>query len=463
MWCGELVGSILVLLVVATIPASGQATGVSTPSSNISGASAASSVVIDLTEAVHRAEVADPTYAGAIAANKVAAQDRTIARSAFLPNVHYYNAYLFTQGQRLSAIELTKLKASGQSTPPAFIASNSVHEYMSQAQVNETVGLGVFAQYKHAGAAAAFASAQQEVARRALVVYVVNAYFTLLAANGKQAVAQRAANEAEHFSALTRKLESGGEVAHADVVKADLQLEQRQRDLSDAGLAAEKARLDLGVLLFPDPRTDYKLADDFSQMPPVPALAAVQAAARQNNPDLRSALSAVQMADQDVNAARAAYLPDLTLNYSYGIDAAQFAINGPEGEHNLAYSAAVTLDIPVWDWFATQSRVRQAKAIRSVARTQLTSTQRQLVAELQEFYNEAHVSGMQLASLDQSVKDAQESLRLTNLRYTAGEATVLEVVDAQNTLTIAESARDDGVVRYQVALANLQTLTGVLP
>jgi outer membrane protein TolC len=49
---------------------------------------------------------------------------------------------------------------------------------------------------------------------------------------------------------------------------------------------------------------------------------------------------------------------------------------------------------------------------------------------------------------------------LTKLRYSSGEATVLEVVDAQNSLTLAENARTDGMIRYEVAIANLQTLTG---
>jgi len=38
---------------------------------------------------------------------------------------------------------------------------------------------------------------------------------------------------------------------------------------------------------------------------------------------------------------------------TYGIDAAQFAVNGPTGAQNLGYSASVTLDIPVWDWLST--------------------------------------------------------------------------------------------------------------
>jgi outer membrane protein TolC len=68
----------------------------------------------------------------------------------------------------------------------------------------------------------------------------------------------------------------------------------------------------------------------------------------------------------------------------------------------------------------------------------------------------------QLASLELSVNTARESLRLTRLRYTAGESTVLEVVDAQNSLTTAELAMQDGTVRYQTALANLQLLTGTI-
>jgi outer membrane protein len=51
---------------------------------------------------------------------------------------------------------------------------------------------------------------------------------------------------------------------------------------------------------------------------------------------------------------------------------------------------------------------------------------------------------------------------LTTLRYQAGESTVLEVVDAQNTLTAARNAYDDGQARYRIAQANLQTLTGTL-
>jgi outer membrane protein TolC len=65
-----------------------------------------------------------------------------------------------------------------------------------------------------------------------------------------------------------------------------------------------------------------------------------------------------------------------------------------------------------------------------------------------------------MASLKQSLDLSDESLRLTVLRYQAGEVTVLEVVDAQTTLVQARNAYDDGLARYRLALAALQTLTG---
>jgi outer membrane protein TolC len=86
--------------------------------------------------------------------------------------------------------------------------------------------------------------------------------------------------------------------------------------------------------------------------------------------------------------------------------------------------------------------------------------QRQLLAHLRQFYSEAEIARSEMQSLASSAEMATDSLRLTTLRYQAGESTVLEVVDAQNTLTLARNAYDDGQARFRVAVANLQTLTG---
>ena len=411
---------------------------------------------ITLEEAIARARANEPNFAAAVAARGVAALDRSIARSALLPSVSYHNQVLYTQPNGAT----NGGGPVGSQPAPRFIANNAVREYASQGVVSETLGLQQVTAVSRAAAADAVAAAELELARRGLVSAVTALFYQSLAADQRIAVTRRAATEAASFTQLTQQREAAREGARADVVKAQLQQQQRDRDLADAVLQAQKSRLDLGVLLFPDPRVDYTLAP--GTIAPLPARADVEAAATRLNPELHAALASLRVSTLDVTAARAAYLPDLGLNFTYGIDAAQFAVNGHEDVKNLGYSASVTLDIPVWDWLSTQHRVRQSEILRDAAHTVLTATQRRLVAQLDESYAEASTSRDQLQSLDESVKTATESLRLTRLRYTAGEATVLEVVDAQNSLTTAEIAREDGNIRYQMALTNLQLMTGAI-
>ena len=415
---------------------------------------------ITLEDAIARARSNEPAFAAAVAADKVAMLNRSLSRSALLPSVVYHNEYLYTQAAH-GPSQSANASTAATTSIPRFIGNNSVHEYTSQGVVTETIGVQQLTAVAQASAMASVASAEMEIARRGLVVTVVGLYYGALAADHKMAVAQRAFDEANSFTELTKHREDAREAAHADVVNAQLQQQQRARELADAKLQSDKARLDLAVLLFPDPNSPYKLVD-FASPAPLATREELESVAAQNNAELKSALASMHAASLDVTAARAAYLPDLGLNFNYGIDAPEFAVHGPNGIRNLGYSATATVDIPVWDWFATHDRIKQKTAMRESAKSMLTATQRRLIAQLDEFYAEASVSRDQLQSLDQSAATARESLRLVRLRYSAGECTVLEVVDAQNSLVAGESAREDGILRYQTALANLQILTGTM-
>jgi len=134
---------------------------------------------------------------------------------------------------------------------------------------------------------------------------------------------------------------------------------------------------------------------------------------------------------------------------------------GAQKFSNLGSSAVVTLNIPIWNWGSTQSKVRQAEIRRDQAKRELSLAQRKLVAEIQSLYAEASTALSELEGLRRSGELAEESLGLTTLRYKNGEATVLEVVDSQTTFATANSTYQDGALRYRVALASLQILTGV--
>jgi outer membrane protein TolC len=215
--------------------------------------------------------------------------------------------------------------------------------------VHQALSLTNYSDYRRSSAALAQTRAKAEIATRGLVVTVTQSYYGLVVAQRKYSTAQRAATEAARFLDVSQKLENGGEVAHADVVKARIQAQQQQRDLQEATLGMERSRLDLVVLLFTDFNQDFAVVDDLQTPEPLPTFAEVEASGKKNNPDLRAALAAFEVANHKVAAAWGGLLAALSVDYFYGIDSNQFAIR-TDGLRNVGYSAVATLQIPIFSW-----------------------------------------------------------------------------------------------------------------
>lgn len=418
---------------------------------------------ITLPDAIARAEKYGTQIQAADIVARLAHEDKVQATAATLPSLSAMNQFIYTEGN---------------GTPSGvFVANDGVHVYNEQAIVHEEL-LSFLrrGEIRVTSAAEAVARAKVDVAMRGLKVTVVQDYFGIAAAQRQAANTNRALNDARQFLDITQKQEQGGEAAHADVIKAQLQVEQRQRDLQDAGLAILKAKVALSVLVFPSLQLNYSIVDDASQLSALPPMPEAAAQATATSPDLRAANESVVQARQGVSVAKYAYLPSLGLDLFYGINANQFAARTGYPtqatgrgtlpnylvpyRQNLGYSAQATLTIPVWNWGSIHSKVKQASQRERQAELDLTNTRRQLNANITSAYQEAEVARSQVASLHTSEGLADDSLRLTLLRYKAGEATALEVVDAQTTANQARNAYDNGLVRYRIALLTLQTLTG---
>lgn len=415
--------------------------------------STAAPITITLQDALQRAQKNSPDFRAALTEYGIARQDVVQGRAALLPNVNYNSGLIYTQGN------------GTHSNTPTYIANNGVHEYISQGIVHQNLSLSDFADYRRAAAAEALAKARAEIAARGLVVAVVQAYYGLVVAQRKYGTEQLASEEARKFLDISQKLEKGGEVAHSDVIKARIQYEQQERDLQEARLEMEKSRLELAVLLFPDFNENYSVVDDLQVPVPLPQYPEVQSMAAQKNPELRAAVAAMQVAKHEVTSAWGGLLPAASIDYFYGIDSSHFATRQfdpvvGQTVNNLGSSIVASVQIPIWNWGANVSKLKQADLRRDQARVELSFAQRKALSDLRSFYREAETARAELDSLNQSAELAGESLRLTTMRYQAGEATVLEVVDAQNTLTQARNAYADGQSRYRLAIATLQTLTG---
>jgi outer membrane protein TolC len=386
-----------------------------------------------------------PDFRAALAEAGIAREDRVQARAAMLPSLAYTTGAIYTKPNRTDT--------------GAFIGANGPREYLSQGTAHETLSLASVADYRRARALEALARASAEIATRGLVSTVTKDFYDVIISQQKYENARAAADDAQKFVDLSRKLENGGEVAHSDVVKAQLQANDRERDVEDARLAAEQAKLGLAVLIFPTFTADYEVVNDLGEVPALPEFAHIQDLAAHNNPEIAAADAAMQAAQHEVSAAFAGHLPSLSFDYFYGIDANHYATYTGD-IHNLGYQGVATLNLPIFDWGATRSKVKQAQLRRDVARVQLSAAQRAAFANLQLFYNQAQTARTQIDLLKQSADLAAESLRLTVLRYQGGEATALEVVDAQNASLLAQNSYADAAGRYRAAIANLRTLTG---
>ena len=422
---------------------------------NPPGPASSAPLTLTLKDALARAQMNGPQLLAALNDASLAHEDVVQARATQRPTVSFKSEYLGTQG-------------NGVLPSGRFVTNDGVHLYREWGVVHQdfTAALTKTGPQR-AAAAETLAQARAEIARRGLAVTVTRAYYALLTGQRKYATAQDALDQAKRYLDITQSLERGGEVPRSDVVRADYQYSQQEQAFEEAKLAMDNARLDLAVLLFRDFDQNFTVVDDLTLASALPAFTDVQTMAERENPDLRAANAALRAAQLDIAIARQAYLPSLTADVVYGIEANAFALHStvaaaPEKGPlpNLGYFATISLNVPVWDWGSRSSKVRQAQLKRDQANVELSAAQRTLLRNLQGYYHEAQTARDQVDRLRHSMDQASENLRLNGLRYQAGEATILELVDAQTLLTGARNAYDDGLVRYRMALANLETITG---
>jgi outer membrane protein len=412
--------------------------------------------VITLQDAIERARQNDAQFQAIAAEAEIAREDRVQAKASLLPAFSNSTQFLGNS-------------ANGVNPNGRFVSLDGVQMYREWIVLRQELSANTFMRtpLQRARAAELAADARREVAARGLVVTVTRLYYGLVSAERKYATAQQAVQQSSRFLAVTQQQERAGQVARADVVKAEIQFRQQSQGFQEATLTMTNARLALAVLLFPTLDENFTVVDEVSTAPVLPPFPEVRAMAARGNPDLRAADEALRAAEQDVRVARNAFFPSLLVDAVYGIEANEFALHSAiaaQPEYgvlpNLGYFITLNLSVPLWDWGGLRSKLHQTETRARQARVTLSQTQRQLVSSLYSLYNEVVTARAAVDNLQRTAELAGESLRLANLRYQAGEATALEVVDAQNTMVQARNAADDAVGRYRVALAALQTVTG---
>jgi outer membrane protein TolC len=408
--------------------------------------------VLTLDEALSRANAQASIYQSAILNEKIAGEDVKQAQAAFLPKVSAPLSYIYTS----PALGLPP----GEPRAPNFIANNAIGEYEAFVNVSGDFDIAgkLHATLVKNRALLAAAHAGTEVAKHALAQAVIEAYYGLALATAQRVAAEVNLSAAEEFERITGLLLSGGEVAPVDLTRAQLQTIERRDELEKARAIEEVAAGSLRVFVgfdFARPigTTDLALAapndSEYSQF---------RANDVQRRPEFAQLEQQLRAARQEIKIARADRLPSLSYSINGGFDTD--SLKGPRLKEHSGISAAVSLNVPIFDWGATRSRERQARA-----RLQLAENEREIAVRgfTQQFFAaraQAFSAAARITLAREGVTKAQDNLAASIARYRAGEAQIVEVTDAQTTLVTQRTALSQAIFDYQIALSRLKQATG---
>ncbi len=384
-------------------------------------------------------------YQQAVIDEQTAAMDLTQAHGALLPRL------------RSSSTATYNKPLHPGTADPSFIAQNAAREYQELLGFEGSLDLGMRAAVAKSRALLAAAHAGTEIARRALIRGVREAYFGLGLATAKRTSAEETLAAAEEFERVTTLQHSGGELAEVDVIRARLQTAQRRDDVEQARLQEAQALAVMRVLTgvrAPEPLT-------VSELTPQPTAADIEhftAGMAAQRPELTQAEAQLSAAKSDVGVARAGRLPTLTYAIDEGFDSP--TLHTSDIREHRGYLVTGNLNIPIFDWGIGRAKQRQAELKAQAAENQLVITRREVEQEFAGAHEEALTAIRRVDNARGAVADARRNVDISIARYRAGEAPILEVTDALTTLAQQRTNYQQALFDFEIARAHLQEAAG---
>lgn len=292
--------------------------------------------------------------------------------------------------------------------------------------------------------------------RLAIAARVTQTWFDLIEARLLTELSEREVSTQTRALRLTTRRFEGGVTGSSDVRLARSSLANAQ-----ALQASRKQRLSalsrsLEVLLREYPDESLRAAADLPILPPLSG-AGTPAYVLRHRPDLLAAERRMQAAGLNVDVARKALLPRLTL--SSNINDNGSALNNIFDIDSLIASVTAGLTAPIFQGGRLKANIEQQEA---VLRQQLEGYSGTILNAYLEVENALDAETRLLereAALKLSLEEAIQAEQRLELRYTEGLASILQLLDSQTRRLSTESqlisARKERLanrVRLHVAL-----------
>jgi outer membrane protein len=298
------------------------------------------------------------------------------------------------------------------------------------------------------------AKAQLKTAEQELIIRVTQAYFDVLTAQESLAFvkAQKTA-VAEQLAAAKRNFEVGtSTITDTREAQARFDLVTAQEIAAENDLRVKKLALDLSVGTTNAQPLPLQVGANLNASAMGDAETWVQQATTQN-PGIEQARIALDVAQLEIEKAKAGLLPTLDLTASFGGTRFRNGNLTSRVDNNTA-TIGLNFNMPLYTGSATQNRIQETVALEDKARNDLDAAQRN-VAQITRTAFFGVQSGLgQIKALEAAEASSQSALDANKLGYQVGVRINIDVLNSQSQLF--QTKRDLAKARYDVLLSQLK-------
>ena len=304
------------------------------------------------------------------------------------------------------------------------------------------------------------ADSRRERTRQEIAHQIIEAYTAAVVAERQLEVANQSKATALANIDLVEDLYEVGLVVESDLLQARV----RQSEIEEMVVRSESAtrvslaalNLALGVDL-DHPWSLEALQSTDSKTLSKAEIELLVLEALEKRPDLVASLAETHKAEEQIELARSGWKPEIGL-------AGNVETNGEQllDFSGNNWSVFVLLDVNVFDGLATRQRVARAqqKSIRSREMAALLTEQIEL--EIRQAHSELNAAVERQRQAIQSTAFAERSLTIVQDRYAEGLATLVELLEAETSLTRARAREVAAQRDLIVATSRLELAVGRL-
>lgn len=342
----------------------------------------------------------------------------------------------------------------------AFTGAARVNNLQTTLQASQVVfaGFRVIDGIRLANMTVDQAAAGMEQAKAEITFATVQSYFNALRAINALELSQQAVDQAKAHLGQAEKFFAAGTGIKVDVLRAKTNLYQAQQQLSQAVNNRRKALQGLNLVMGRpiDAPIELNLAAEVGQAP-VDETQALDESLKLR-PEIRRLMAQKDANELLVSINSRGTWPQLSLFGQYGVrDTAVVQANSANQQNA---TLGLNMNWPLFDGLAVAAKTEQARLTVEQDAIQLDQTIQTVRMEVNQAFLDMHEASERRMLADESLKAAQEALRLARLRYQAGVGTSLEVIDAQTGWQQARLSQINAVFDENVNRAKLYKAIG---